>query len=123
MPKPINFKLQNGLTATLYPTGSSEIEHLLNNCKNWGRLHRKPGETTVVKIDVEGETVCLAYRTKCHPNNEIVDELSRDLTQTLMADFFIIYEDHLTHRYTRSHHTLVKAILQRVKPSLAPLII
>jgi len=122
--KPVHFRLQNGLTATLYPAGSPETRCLLNDCKNRDRVRLKLGETTVVKVDMDGETVCLAYRTKCHPNNELVEALSTDLKPTLaFQNCFIIY-DHFAHGYAaRSHCVLAKAIVQKVKPSLAALLL
>jgi hypothetical protein len=123
MSKPLKFNLQNGLAATLYPAGNPAMKHLLNY-RNQNRVRLKPGETTVVKVDVDGEPLCLAYRTRCHPNNELVEALSTDLKLTLaFQNCFIIY-DHFAHGYAaRSHYLLTRAIIQKVKPSLAALLL
>jgi hypothetical protein len=126
----LEFKLQNGLNATLHLTKSPKMEQLLKT-----RIRRICSELRVdpvsfyavlfaVEIRIEDESVYMFYWRK------FVGTVIRELKQELnnkngqwTLPFFIIYNNQVYYSNdTVAYESIIQAIIHKIKPSLAALV-
>jgi len=124
MRRSVIFRTNNGLEATLYPSGGAATRRLLKACANRGEGPIiKPQETKVVKVRVKGEDVYLIYLATSHTDQELIKQLKTNIAYSLITQTnLIIYNNALYPYPLQSHLILCKAIIRKMKPGLAALL-
>ena len=113
-----HFKLQNGLNATLYPPKSPRMMQLLRQI-NQKHLDRE--KLFAVEAEVEGERVYVVYWAPFNPPTYLIAELMEKLSP-LKRGCYIVYNGTAYPPFHPTAAVLVRALAERVKPCLAPLV-
>jgi hypothetical protein len=128
--KPVRFKLQNGLAATVHPPKSALMKQLREDCLNKRQVDLESPSMYAVEIEIENERVYVLYAREFwwHPEEfptvmaYIIMLLETRMEQMLRDNWFIIHANIAYPPNNATNETLVNGIINKVKPCLAPLV-
>ena len=120
MRKPIRIKLQNGLDAVLHTPRSTQMAKIVKQYRE--QLYLKHSLLYAVEVTIENETLYVIYWTTFRNRNEILPKLEVSLEYALQYNSFILYEGTAYSITSPVNKTLVNAIINKIKPSIATLV-
>jgi hypothetical protein len=126
--KPKAFKLQNGLKATIYQVGCAETKIVLRECNNKHKVHLTAHTSLMLKIEIEDESVYLlywrGYRKAVKQAATLVEGFRSALAESIgLQSVTLIYNHTARFILAKQYDPIINAIVNKVKPSIAPLVI